>query len=220
MNASRRIPWRSADYRRLGTVIPLAAIPIALNSSIQVKRPAQSIVNLHKVDRAVSDGFRRGHVAGHRLAGLTGKQSTLSTKFASSVTVMPGAGHKFLTLSRTSMAAAVTSGVAAQVLKTMRLATGISTLTFDGKIPASTAKTIQNYHGVWGNQILWGDRVIVDGQTTTLLNGDNIVWRNASAGVNDLQILWGDLSQIGGLGGLTAWSPLLPDSPFASNEPY
>ena len=57
---------------------------------------------------------------------------------------MPGAGHKFLTLSGTSMAAAVTSGVAAQVLKTMRLATGISTLTFDGKIPASTAKTIQS----------------------------------------------------------------------------
>ena len=63
MNASRRIPRRSTDCRRLAALILLAAIPIALNSSIQVKRPAPSIVNLHKVDRAVSDDFRRGHTS-------------------------------------------------------------------------------------------------------------------------------------------------------------
>jgi hypothetical protein len=34
------------------------------------------------------------------------------------------------------------------------------------------------------------------------------------------QLLWGDLSLIGGLAGLTAWSPCVPDTPFSVNEPY
>ena len=90
------------------------------------------------------DGFAKPDVvvAGHRLPGLTGKASRLSTSFVSSLTVMPGAGHNFLTLSGTSMAAAVATGVAAQVLKTMRLATGESSLTFDGRLPASMAGAI------------------------------------------------------------------------------
>ena len=67
-------------------------------------------------------------VAGHRLPGLTGKASRFPRAHVSSLTVMPGAGHNFLTLSGTSMAAAVATGVAAQVLKTMRLATGESSL--------------------------------------------------------------------------------------------
>ena len=79
---------------------------------------------------------------------------------------------------------------------------------------------------VWGNQLLWGDslvrgdRVIVNGRTTTVLNGDNIVWRNSSAGVNDPQILWGDLSQIGGLGRADGVVTAAAGRPFASNEPH
>jgi hypothetical protein len=33
-------------------------------------------------------------------------------------------------------------------------------------------------------------------------------------------LLWGDLSLIGGLAGLTAWSPCVPDTPFSVHEPY
>jgi hypothetical protein len=67
---------------------------------------------------------------------------------------------------------------------------------------------------------VWGDRVVVDGQTRTVLNGDQVVWRDASHGVNGSQILWGDLSQIGGLEGLSAWAPCVPDLPFTTNDPY
>ena len=88
-------------------------------------------------------------VAGHRLAGLTGKESALSVNFARSVTTMPGAGHKFLTLSGTSMAAAVTSGVVAQVLKAARLATGVSTLTFDGRIPSYGQSHSESLRPIW-----------------------------------------------------------------------
>jgi serine protease AprX len=92
------------------------------------------------------DGFAKPDVvvSGHRLAGLTGDDSYLSTNYRRSVVSMPGAGHKYLTLSGTSMAAAVASGVAAQVLKTARLVTGVNTLTFDGKLPSSMANSIQS----------------------------------------------------------------------------
>lgn len=92
------------------------------------------------------DGFAKPDVVvtGHRLAGLTGDGSYLSTNYRGSVVSLPGAGHKYLTLSGTSMAAAVASGVAAQVLKTARLATGVNTLTFDGRLPSSMANSIQS----------------------------------------------------------------------------
>ena len=51
------------------------------------------------------DGFAKPDVvvSGHRLAGLTGDGSYLSTNYRRSVVSMPGAGHKYLTLSGTSM---------------------------------------------------------------------------------------------------------------------
>ena len=77
---------------------------------------------------------------------------------------------------------------------------------------------------MWGNQILWGDtfvwgdHVVVEGQTHTVLNGDQVVWRGS--GLNGQQILWGDVSLLDGVGGLTAWSPFVPDLPFTKNDPY
>jgi subtilisin family serine protease len=111
-------------------------------------------------------------VAGHRLAGLTGKSTSLSQNYAASVTPMPGAGHNFLTLSGTSMAAAVTSGVAAQVLKTARLATGITTLTFDGKLPSSASSSIQSLCSRYGNH---GLQSVQEGSDAIVAQGDTPV---------------------------------------------
>jgi hypothetical protein len=82
--------------------------------------------------------------------GITGLSSYLSTHYQASVIGKPGAGHYYLALSGTSMAAAVTSGVAAEVLKTARLATGINTLTFDGRLPDSQQSAIQKLCAKYG----------------------------------------------------------------------
>ena len=165
------LAWQRAvgDHRRGGGFPGHAGAAGRCGRAIQLARP-------DVVRRLREAGRRRGRPPS---AGPHGKGKPPVHSFSSSLTVMPGAGHKFLTLSGTSMAAAVATGVAAQVLKTMRLATGISTLTFDGRLPASMASAIRHaVHEVRGGRL----RTLQVGHHAVTAQGDPAIHRGPAAG--------------------------------------
>ena len=99
------------------------------------------------------DGYAKPDLVayGHRLTSNAAVRGRLTTSYPNSIVTVGSRGRKYMTLTGTSMAAAVASGVAAQALAVLRATTKLNSgLTLNGVLPSAAVSHIEGWCADYG----------------------------------------------------------------------